>query len=77
MATEQCSTGRSTQIAFQLLAEAYKHRGMWIHVKDHYGTHNADVYLLDEIDEIIGKLGFYGFEFDRHQCRFKLMWGKF
>ncbi len=56
-------TGRSTQLAFEILAKCYAHKGVEILIKDHHGTREADRYLGDQIGFMIRDLRFEGFHF--------------
>lgn len=69
-------TGRTTGLAFEYISKAYKNSGQWITVKDHFGTHESDRMLLEQIQFIVGKLDYKFFEFDKTRRMFRLnLWG--
>ena len=56
-------SGRSTALALDTISMCYRMRGTWIPVIDHLGTTRANRYLLETIRQMVGKLGFDGFEY--------------
>ena len=70
-------TGRTTGLAFEYIARAYKNPDQWITVHDHCGTFESDRNLLKHITYILDKLEFELFEFDYTRRMFRLnMWGE-
>lgn len=63
-------TGRSTRIAFEILAECYRRRGEWVGVHDHHLR--GDEHLMEHIRWIISNLEYEGFEFKRVNRQMRL-----
>ena len=51
-------TGRSTALAFDYLAQAYRNPGERIPVLDHLGTRESSRYLWEEMQKMCSRLGF-------------------
>lgn len=70
-------TGRTTGLAFEYIAKAYKNPNQWITVRDHCVTYNSDRTLLKHIEYILDKLEFELFEFDYNRGIFRFnLWGE-
>jgi hypothetical protein len=55
-------TGRSTAIAFDILASTYRNPSEWVKIRDHHDTTGADRCLFYMICKIIEKLEYESFE---------------
>lgn len=64
------ATGRSTAQALAAIAVAMDTPNKWVQPQDHHGTHRADAWLVNQVAEIVGKLGYKGFEFRATEIRF-------
>lgn len=64
-------TGRTTALAFELIAKALREPRKWHCVRDHHGTTMADEHLCDAVQVVVRKAGLDGFIFRRDA----LTWG--
>lgn len=63
-------TGRSTKIALRAIADCYDNRDKWVLIRDHY--HKGDRFLMDYIMDLVSRLEFSGFEFDKNHIAMRL-----
>lgn len=69
-------TGRSTIQAFETLARAMREPGVWIPIRDHFGTHNADFCLELMMRDMLQKLAFQHFKFSVFEQRRYVCFGE-
>lgn len=56
------AVGRTTILALRYVAQAIEQCGQPVEIRDHWGTHMADVALTDQCGDIVQALGLRGFE---------------
>lgn len=55
--------GTSTMMAFEYIAMAYEKPNRWVRISDHFPSHNADRCLLDNIRDMLDKIGYKYFKY--------------
>lgn len=70
-------TGRTTGLAFEYIAQAYKNPNQWIEVYDHCRDYPSRRNLLKQIQHILVYLDYKHFEFSKIDCKFRFnLWGE-
>lgn len=64
-------TGRTTALAFALIAKAMREPRKWHVTVDHHGSLDSDRYLKDTIETIVSNTGLQGFVFRERE----VTWG--
>jgi hypothetical protein len=59
-------TGRSTRQALGYIIDCLNNPRRTYHIVDHFGTRNANVCLLNTIEEMVDKLHLVGFQFNQN-----------
>lgn len=64
-------TGRTTGLAFEYIAQAYKNPNQWIPVYDHCLDYPSRRNLLKQIQHILVYLDYKHFQFSKIDCKFR------